>query len=200
VGTPTDGLRVLAADEDHEALARTSAILEALGHTVTATAVDLAEVTEAITREDPELSVVVAHSDEGHALDLIEEIAAFAGGPVVLLIPDDDPEIVRLAAERGVHAITRTDEPGLMRSAIEVAWRRHEDQAELAEHVGRLESAIERRAVIERAKGILMERHGLDERQAFDRLRTFARSNNRTVLSVADAVADGHALLGNRGD
>jgi len=186
---------VLAADEDHVALARTSAILEGLGHTVTATAVDLAEVTEAITREDPELSVVVAHTDDDHALDLIEEIAAFSGGPLVLLIPDDDAETVRQAAERGVHAITRTDDPGLMRSAIEVAWRRHEDQAQLAEHVGRLESAIERRAMIERAKGILMERHGIDERQAFNRLRTHARSNNRTVLSVAEAVSSGHALL-----
>ena len=49
--------------------------------------------------------------------------------------------------------------------------------------------------MIERAKGILMERHGLDERAAFELLRDHARSQSRRVVDVAVAVADGHALL-----
>jgi response regulator NasT len=49
--------------------------------------------------------------------------------------------------------------------------------------------------VIERAKGILMERHGIGEREAFDRVRAHARSQNQTVVAVARAVSDGHALL-----
>jgi response regulator NasT len=61
--------------------------------------------------------------------------------------------------------------------------------------VGQLESALERRATIERAKGILMERHGLGEREAFERLRNHARSHNQTVVAVAQTVAEGHALL-----
>ena len=83
---PQNGLRILAADEDEEALERTVATLGRLGHEVTATAVDLAQVTEAIAREDPHLSVVVVHDDAEHALNLIEEITAFASGPVIALI------------------------------------------------------------------------------------------------------------------
>ena len=49
--------------------------------------------------------------------------------------------------------------------------------------------------IIERAKGILMERHGADERRAFELLRDNARSNSRRVVEVAQAVVDGHALL-----
>jgi AmiR/NasT family two-component response regulator len=195
VSTATDGLRILAADEDHAALERTATMLGRLGHDVTATAVDLAEVTEAIAREDPQLSVVVVHRDDEHALDLIEEIAAFAAGPIIALLSEDDPAFVRRAAERGLYAAVRDGEPEAVQGAIEVAMRRHAENADLTEQVGRLESALERRAVIERAKGILMERHGLDERVAFDRLRTHARSNNRTVIAVAAAVTDGHALL-----
>ena len=45
-----------------------------------------------------------------------------------------------------------------------------------------------------------MERHGLTDRLAFDRLRSHARSNNRTVVDVAASVTDGHALLGSGGD
>jgi response regulator NasT len=196
VETPGDGLRILAADEDQAALARTAEVLGALGHAVTATAVDLAQVTEAIAREEPELSVVVVHNDDEHALDLVEEITEFAGGPVIALQAVEDAEFARRAAERGIYAAVRDGDPQALQSAIEIALRRHAETQRLTEQVGRLESALERRAVIERAKGILMERHGIGDREAFDRLRTHARSNNRTVVDVAGSVTEGHALLG----
>jgi response regulator NasT len=199
VDTPADGLRILAADEDQAALERTAVILDQLGHDVTATAVELAEVTEAIARAEPELSVVVVHSDDEHALDLVEEISSFASGPVIALLAEEDADFVRRAAERGVYAAVRDGDPQAIQSAIEIACRRHADTARLAEQVDRLETALERRAVIERAKGILMERHGVTDREAFDRLRTHARSNNRTVVEVARAVSEGHALLGGAG-
>jgi AmiR/NasT family two-component response regulator len=196
VDTPTDGLRILAADEDQAALERTSEVLNRLGHEVTATAVDLAQVTEAIAREEPQLSVVVVHRDDEHALDLVEEISAFASGPIIALLAAEDAEFVRRAAERGIYAAVRDGDPEALQSAIEIALARHAETERLLEQVGRLESALERRALIERAKGILMERHGLTDRAAFDRLRTHARSNNRTVVDVAGAVTEGHALLG----
>jgi AmiR/NasT family two-component response regulator len=202
VDTPADGLRILAADEDPAALERTSRMLGRLGHDVTATAVDLAQVTEAVAREDPELSVVVVHNDDEHALDLIEEITAFAAGPVIALLSEEDPDFVRRAAERGLYAAVRDGDPEAVQSAIEVALSRHAENARLGEHIVRLESALERRALIERAKGILMERHNIGDRTAFDRIRAHARSNNRTVVDVAAAVTDGHALLsdGDRGE
>jgi response regulator NasT len=195
VNTPGSGLRILAADEDQAALQRTVDMLGGLGHDVTATAVDLAQVTEAVAREDPELSVVVVHRDDEHALDLIEEISAFAAGPVIALLGSDDAEFARRAAERGLYAAVRDAEPEAVQSAIEVALQRHAETTRLTEQVDRLESALERRALIERAKGILMERHGLTDRAAFNRLRAHARANNRTVLDVAGTVTDGHALL-----
>jgi AmiR/NasT family two-component response regulator len=200
VDTPTDGLRILAADEDQLALRRTAALLGELGHDVTATAVDLAQVTEAIAREDPQLSVVVVHHDDEHALDLVEELNAFASGPVIALLANEDADFARRAAERGIYAAVRDGDPEALQSAIEIALRRHAETLRLVEQVGRLESALERRAVIERAKGILMERHGVGDREAFDRMRAHARSNNRTVVDVAGAVTEGHALLGAGGD
>jgi AmiR/NasT family two-component response regulator len=197
VDTPADGLRILAADEDQEALKRTAEVLGRLGHDVTATAVELAQVTEAVAREEPELSVVVVHRDDEHALDLIDEILSFSTGPVVALLENEDPDFVREAADRGIHAYARPITADAVQSALEVATRRHAEQARLTEAVGQLEGALERRAVIERAKGILMERHSVDERAAFELLRSKARSTNRTVVDLAHAVLDGHALLPN---
>jgi AmiR/NasT family two-component response regulator len=58
-----------------------------------------------------------------------------------------------------------------------------------------LEGAFARRALIERAKGILMERHTIDDRDAYEMLREHSRINNRKLIDLATAVVDGHRLL-----
>jgi response regulator NasT len=58
-----------------------------------------------------------------------------------------------------------------------------------------LKGAFGRRAVIERAKGILMERHSVDENAAFEMLRERSRTDNRKLIDLASAVVDGHRLL-----
>src|SRR3954454_11263334 len=194
-GTEVRGLRVLAADEDEAELRDTAQILRELGHEVTEFAIGTAEVAEAIAREDPDASVVVVHRDDEHALGLIDEIVSFSSGPVVALLDNEDPDFIREAADRGIHAYARPITPDAVQSALEVAMRRHDEQAKLSETVGQLETALERRATIERAKGILMERHSCDERASFYLLRAKARSSNRSVVDLARAVLDGHALL-----
>ena len=193
-------LRILAADEDEAALRETAAILRELGHEVTEFAIGTAEVADAIAREDPDASVVVVHNDDEHALGLIDEIVSFSSGPVVALLDDEDPQFIREAADLGIHAYARPIEPTAVQSALEVAMRRHAEQAKLSEAVGQLENALERRAVIERAKGVLMERHNADERAAFELLRAKARATNRSVVDLAQVVLDGHSLLPNTSD
>jgi AmiR/NasT family two-component response regulator len=188
-------LRVLLADEDKGALKVTAGQVRELGHKPTEIAVDLREAAEAIARDDPDLTIVVVYRDDGHALDLIEEINAYSTGPVIALLDREDADFVAEAADRGIFAYARQETTESIQAAIEVAMRRWRDQRELNEQVERLEGALQRRALIERAKGILMERHDVDERAAFALLRDHARSNNRTVVDVAAAVAEGHALL-----
>jgi AmiR/NasT family two-component response regulator len=191
------GLRVLAADEDADALRGIAAVLRELGHEVTEFAVGTSEVADAIAREDPDASVVVVHRDDEHALNLIDEIVSFSRGPVVALLDAEDPEFIRRAAGLGIHAYAQPITPDAVQGALEVAVRRHAEQTELTDAVDQLESALERRAVIERAKGILMERHSVDERAAFELLRSKARSSSRSVVDLSRAVLDGHALLPN---
>ena len=197
--THTTGLRILAADEDESTLKSIEDMLGDLGHTVTAYAVSVREAAELVAREDPDLSVVVVHDDE-HALNLIEEIGEFARGPIIALLDGQDAGFVRSAAERGIDAVARAQFDDEVQAAIELATQRHTERRRLAEQVGQLEGALERRSTIERAKGILMERHGVDERQAFELMRRQARRSNRRVVAVAQAVVDGHALLPDHAD
>jgi response regulator NasT len=190
-----NALKVVLADEDEGALRITAALLRDLGHDVAEMAIGVQEAAEVIARDDPDLSIVVVYESDTHALDLIEEITEYARGPVIAIVESEAPDFVGAAAERGIDAFAREGMPNSIQSAIEVAVRRHDERRRLVEQVERLESALERRAVIERAKGIIMERHSVTERAAFDLLRDHARSRNRTVVDVATSVTEGHALL-----
>ena len=192
------GLRILAADEDSRALEELSRMLEGMGHEVTAHAVDVERAADLIATEEPDLAMVVLHRDDEHALALIGEIVTYAAGPVVALLERQDSDFIARAADLGIDAYAQPVEPESVQGAIEVAVRRHAELGRLAEKVDQLQTALDRRAIIERAKGILMERHGIGERAAFELLRDHARRQSRAVVDVAGAVADGHTLLPRR--
>ena len=205
--TPTDdsaarpteqSLRVLIADEDREALEGLARLLRDLGHEVLDKAISTGEVADAIASEDPDVAIVRLHRDEGHALALIRQSVEYASGPVIVLLDEDDTDFIPLAAEEGIDAFAQPVTRGTVQGTIEVAMRRHAEIEALGEKVSQLETALERRAIIERAKGILMERHGVDDTAAFELLRSNARASNRKVVELARAVADGHALLPGR--
>jgi response regulator NasT len=91
---------------------------------------------------------------------------------------------------RGVFAyITDADaDAGGWQSSIDIVLRRFAEYHDL-------EGAFGRRAITERAKGILMERHSVDDAAAYEMLRDHSRHANRKLLDIASAVVDGHALL-----
>src|SRR4051794_40714994 len=80
-----------------------------------------------------------------------------------------------------------TATPNSLQSSLDIVLRRFAEFQSL-------EGAFARRALIERAKGILMERHDVDDAVAFELLRTHSRSSNRKLIDIANAV-DGRALL-----
>ena len=111
-----------------------------------------------------------------------------AACPVIALLETDDAAFVNEAAKRGIFAYVSDGDSDRLQSSIDIVLRR------FAEYQN-LEGAFGRRAVIERAKGILMERHGIDETGAFEMLRSHSRSMNRKLIAVSEAVVDGHRLL-----
>jgi AmiR/NasT family two-component response regulator len=183
------GLRVLVADEDKPALDGIAEILRDLGHDVVARATSPAGVAAAVAEDKPNVAMVKLHSDDDHALGLIEELIERGGCPVVALLDTEDPAFVASAAARGIIAYAQPVDEESVRSSLEIAVRRFAELTELGDAVDELEDAIARRAAIERAKGILMERHGISDQKAFEMLRAEARASNRRVYDVAGALA-----------
>ena len=193
----TENLRVLIANERRDRLALVAPIVAALGHEVIAREVEVDEVGPVTARERPDVALVGLGESSAHALDLIQKIVQEAACPVILLIHEPDPGFVREASKRGIFAyITdgdKEDDAFEWQNAIDIVLRRFAEYHDL-------EGAFGRRAVTERAKGILMERHAVAEDAAFELLRTHARSTNRKLFDVATAVVDGHALLPKQAD
>ena len=75
-----------------------------------------------------------------------------------------------------------------------MALRRYREAAVLHDKIGQLEGALERRVGDRAREGMLMERYGVDEREAFERLCDHPRATSRRIVDVAEGVLDGHVL------
>ena len=142
-------------------------------------------------RETEHLRVLIANERKDR-LALVAPIVASLGHEVIALIHARDPDFVREASKRGVFAYITDAEAEDWQGSIDIVLRRFSEYHEL-------EGAFGRRAVIERAKGILMERHSVGEATAFEMLRDHSRGANRKLVDIAAAVVDGHLLLPKRG-
>jgi AmiR/NasT family two-component response regulator len=181
-------LRVLIANERQDRLVNVRRIVESLGHQVITPQIEVEDVGEFTRLEKPDVALVGLGESTQHALDLIERIVYEAVCPVVTLLHLPDQEFVAEAARRGVFAYATDDEPAEdWQNAIEIALRRF---AQLHD----LEDAFAKRAVTERAKGILIERHSIGEFEALQMLRDRARVDSSTLVEAAHAVIDGPAL------
>ena len=184
----TEHLRVLIANERKDRLALVAPTVIALGHEVIAREIDVADVGAVTARERPDVALVGLGESSDHALELIETIVREAACPVIVLLHARDADFVKEASKRGVFAHVSDTDVEDWQSSIDIVLRRFAEYHDL-------EGAFGRRAVTERAKGILMERHCVDEASAFEMLRQHSRTANRKLVDVATAVVDGHALL-----
>jgi AmiR/NasT family two-component response regulator len=183
-----DHLRVLIANERKDRLALVAPIVVALGHEVIAREVDIEDVGFVTAQERPDVALVGLGASSEHALGLIDKIVREAACPVIALLHSPDPEFVKEASKRGVFAHISDADVEDWQSSIDIVLRRFAEYHDL-------QGAFGRRALTERAKGILMERHSIDENSAFEMLREHSRIANRKLIDLAAAVVDGHRLL-----
>jgi len=184
----TEHLRVLIANERRDRLALVAAIVIDLGHEVIAREIEVDDVGDVTARERPDVALVGLGDCSELGLEMIDKIVREAACPVIVLLHARDSDFVKEASKRGVFAHISDADVEDWQSSIDIVLRRFAEFHEL-------EGAFGRRALTERAKGILMERHAIDEAGAFEMLRERSRVDNRKLIDLAAAVVDGHRLL-----
>lgn len=190
-------LQVLIANERDERLESITAVVQGLGHEIVASGVDIAEVGPLSRSTGAEVALVGLGLSDEHALEQISSIVREAACPVIALLDAKNPRYVQEAAKRGVFAYVVLDggDAAELQSALDITLRRFAE-------FRNLQGAFGRRAIIEQAKGILMERNGIDADAAFALLRSHSQASGRRLSDVAEALTSSHLLLprASRGD
>lgn len=133
--------------------------------------------------------LVLLPADHPEAPDLSARLAQHRLAPVVWAIDDASQDTVERAKRARVAAVVRAAAGVFeMQAAMELAVLSFRTQRQLEKTVAKLEETLAGRKAVEQAKGLLMERFGLKEAEAYARLRQMAMDSRKPIREVAETI------------
>lgn len=182
-------MKVLLADDDAERAGAVAHVLAADAG-LTVLRLKLGEsLAEAVASLAPDLVLVDMARPDRDALDGIRQVAALNTRPVVLFVDEDDPAFMEEAIGAGVSSYNAIGMPPpdvkpILRAAVAL-FRRHR---QANDDLKQAESRLRERAVIDRAKSLLIKHRRLSEPDAYKWLRRTAMSSARRIVDVANEL------------
>lgn len=189
-------LRIAVADDEPDMRDFFQKVLAHLGHEVVAVAETGADLVRLCSEQQPDLIITDIVMPEMDGLDALREICSERPFPAILVSAHHDDEHVQRALKEQVLAylvkpIKRDD----LEPAIALAFQRFREFEAMHQQAANLQQALEDRKLIERAKGILMKRTGLDEPSAFRRLQKLSSDRNRKMVEVARSLIEAEEVF-----
>lgn len=143
---------------------------------------------------------VVLINLENPSRDLLEDFFAMSRAlarPIAMFVDQTDAEATMAAVDAGVSAyVVDGLSKQRIKPVIDLAVRRFQAFSRLQAELAEAKSALADRAIIDRAKAILMKRRGIDEPAAYGMLRGHAMRSNRRIAEVAEAIVTSETLMG----
>ena len=182
-------MRILVAEDETIIRLDLRELLERAGFDVCAEARDGEEAVALAREHEPDLAVLDVKMPHLDGIEAARRILEERPLPIVMLTAYGQDELVSRAVEAGVfgYLVKPFREQDLL-PAIRAARARHEELAAVRQEAESLADALAARKTIERAKGLLMEKEGLSEQEAFARLRKASQASGRALKVVAEAV------------
>lgn len=151
---------------------------------------------ERLAQLQPDMIIVDADSEARDALEHVVMATRDARRPIVMFTNDNDTSHVKDAVAAGVSAyIVAGLAPDRIRPILDVAMARFQHEQQLRRELADARSELRERKTIDRAKGLLMQRQGLSEQQAYDKLRKTAMDRGLKLGEVAQRMLDVADLL-----
>lgn len=182
---------MLLVDGEPDRAAEVKAGLEAAGCSVVAVAPDAADLVRQV--RDAAADVIVCDLDDPgrDALESMRALHRDEPRPVVVFAARGEPEQIEAALEAGVAAyVVEGLAPNRVRPVIEVAIRRFRAYQALRSQLEAAQATLAERTLIERAKGVLMQRSGLAEDAAHRLLRRSAMDRGERLVQMARRILD----------
>jgi two-component system, response regulator PdtaR len=182
-------VRILLAEDETIIRLDLREMLVRAGFDVCAEAKDGAEAVQLARSEQPDLAIMDVKMPKLDGIDAARKILDERPIPIVMLTAYGQEELVNRAVEAGVfgYLVKPFREQDLL-PAIQTARARHEELSAVREEAESLAEALAARKMIERAKGLLMEKEKLSEADAFARLRKASQVSGRPLKVIAEAV------------
>jgi len=189
--------RILIAEDNDLVSLTLEEQLKGLGYDVIGIARNGAEAITLANRLKPDLIMMDIRMPEMEGTEAAARIRDQMPVPIIMLTAYADKDTVRKAEAAGALAyLVKPVNENELPPAINIALARFREIQGLRSHVSELEDSLEARKLIERAKGILMQRLGLNERDAYERLRQRARDKRAKMKDIAQAIIEAEELLG----
>ncbi|CCW35598.1 response regulator receiver and ANTAR domain protein [Chthonomonas calidirosea] len=189
-------LRAIIADDEQLTRTIVRARLEKLGHQVVAEAADGLQAVEAARLYHPDVIVMDIKMPVMDGIEAARQVMAENPCAILFLSSFNEEELVEQAGETGALAYLmkpfRKEDLG---PALEIAVRRFRQMQSQAKQIEELKESLETRKLIERAKGILMDRHHMTEEEAFKRIHFQARNQNKKMREIAQSIITAAELL-----
>ena len=189
-------LKIVVADDELDMRDYFQQILPLLGHEVHGVARTGRELVDLCVATHPDLVITDIKMPDMDGIDAASQIYRQGPIPVILVSAYHDPEFIRRAESDHIMAyLVKPIKQADLEPAIGLAMHRFEQFQALRKETSDLKQALEDRKVIEKAKGILMKKAGLDEPAAFRRLQKLASDKNRKLIEIAQIILTAEEAL-----
>jgi response regulator NasT len=191
--------RVVIAEDEAIIRLDLKEILEAEGYEVVGDTGRGDEAVELVARYQPDLAILDVKMPGLDGIEAARRIGAEHKVAVLILTAFSQRNLIEDARDAGVSAyLVKPFQRSELVPAIEVALARfveyraiEDEHARLSDQVATLEDKLETRRVVDRAKGVLMDDHGLAEKEAFAFIQQTAMSRRARMADVANEIVDG---------
>lgn len=184
--------RVVVAEDEAIIRMDLRELLQEEGYEVVAECGRGDEAVELVRQHRPDVALLDIKMPGMDGITAAREISKDRLAAVVLVTAFSQRELIEEASDAGVYGyVVKPFERHDLTPAIEVAIARFAAEGELVEQITDATERLEARKVLDRAKGLLMDRHGLSEQAAFDFLQKQAMSTRRAMRLVAEDVLAG---------
>lgn len=190
-------LRIVVADDEPDMRDYYRAILPVLGHQVVAACPDGDELVLRCRELKPDLVIADIKMPGPDGIEAASRVERDRPVPIILVSAYHDAETISRAETDHVLAyLVKPIKQADLQTAIAIALRRFEQFQALRQEAADLRQALEDRKFIERAKGVLMKRSGLDEAAAFRRLQKLASEKNLKLIELSRMILTAEEALG----
>jgi AmiR/NasT family two-component response regulator len=182
-------LRIAIADDEPEMLEFLEKALGELGHEVVVQAENGQQLVEQCRASHPDLIITDIKMPDMDGLEAVTQIRGEEAVPVILVSAHHDSDLIERAIQNHVLAyLVKPIKKKDLEPAIGLVRQRFKEFRALQQQADDLRQALEDRKLVERAKGILMKRAGLEEQDAFRRLQLLSSQKNQKMVEIAEMI------------